>query len=92
MSTKTANVTVNAFMKHEPKCMGNTVSTGDSLILFGKVIAKWLDGKLWITNAGYPTRTTHDRLNEIPGVKLYVKKEVSYLNGKLWNGEWTVIE
>lgn len=42
---------------------------------------------LSITNAGWATNTTKERLNAIPGVSISQKKGVWYLNGKEWNGE-----
>lgn len=42
---------------------------------------------LSITNAGWPTNTTKERLNAIPGVSISQKKGVWYLNGKEWDGE-----
>ena len=42
--------------------------------------------KLKITNCGYFTNTTKERLNALPNVNLYQKKGVWYLNEKAWNG------
>jgi len=42
---------------------------------------------LSITNCGWFTNTTKDRLNAIPNVSIQQKKGVWYLNGKEWDGE-----
>lgn len=47
--------------------------------------------KIEITNAGWKTNTTKERLNGIPGVSIQGKKGVWYLNGTEWNGELTSI-
>jgi len=39
-----------------------------------------------ITNAGWKTNTTKERLNGIPNVNIYQKKGVWYLNEKEWDG------
>lgn len=58
------------------------------LQLFGHVIAeKTKDGKVFISNAGYATNTTKERLNGLPNVSISQKKGVWYLNGKEWDGK-----
>jgi len=49
------------------------------------------DGSLWVTNAGWQTNTTKERLNGINGVSISQVKGVWYLNGKEWNGEWVKV-
>lgn len=46
------------------------------------------DGKLSITNAGWPTNTTYERLRGLPEVSIRRIKGQTYLNGKLWDGAW----
>jgi glutamine cyclotransferase len=41
-----------------------------------------------ITNAGWGTPTTKERLNGLNGVRIHQAKGQWYLNGKEWNGEW----
>lgn len=80
---------IKAFMERKVKQEGNTVSTGKTLLLFGNEIAEWRNDKLWITNAGWFSVTTKDRLNKIPLVKSVQQvKGEWFLNGKKWNGEW----
>lgn len=64
------------------------------MFLHGHCIAK-LDkqsGKLYITNCGYKTKVTKDRLNILEGVSIYQRKGVWYLNGNEWNGKETLIK
>jgi len=41
---------------------------------------------LSISNCGWFTPTTKERLNALPNVDIYQKNYVWYLNGKEWNG------
>ena len=45
------------------------------------------ENTLSITNCGYFTSTTKERLNALKGVNLYQKNFVWHLNGKEWNGK-----
>jgi hypothetical protein len=60
---KTTKQTVSAFINGEKRKVNNTESTGDTLLLFGKVIAWRADGEIYCTLAGYGTPTTRERLN-----------------------------
>ena len=42
---------------------------------------------LMITNCGWQTNTTKERLNALKGVDIRQKNFKWYLNGKEWNGE-----
>lgn len=82
---------VDAFMMPEPFSQGNTRVTCDddiNLYLHNNLIASWnpITGQLWVTDAGWPTMTTKERLNGIPGVNIVQKAGQWYLNGKEWNG------
>jgi hypothetical protein len=64
------------------------------LRLFGNAIAyRYNDEKrtLSITNAGWQSNTTKERLNGLPGVYIRQDKRQWYLNGQVWDGEWTKI-
>ena len=89
---KTSFKVVHSFLNRKPKCITNTSTDGTSLFLFGNKIAEWKNNELWITNAGWFSITTKDRLNSLPGVSWTTNKKVHYLNGNLWDGEWTKIE
>ena len=61
------------------KLHGNTIATIDEL------------GVLSVSNAGWTSNTTKERLNGIPGVSVNQKNWNWYLNGNEWSGEWTRI-
>lgn len=78
---------VGAFVERRRCSKSNTWSDGDGLYLFGNKIAWWdLNNRLWISNCGWKSATTKERLNAIPGVKIVQKNHVWYLNGKEWDG------
>jgi len=58
------------------------------MYLHGHLIAKKDINGLSITNCGYFTNVTKERLNGISGVSISQEKGVWYLNGKTWDGEW----
>lgn len=89
-------VTRNAVTAFESKGngeFGNTiVQTVDgitSMFLFGNKIAELDENyNLKISNAGWKSNTTKERLNGLNGVSIQQKKGVWYLNGNEWNGTW----
>ena len=94
MSRKITNESVDKFLSRETfkksnmevdQCFGQY-----RLKLHGNVIAV-LDefNMLSISNAGWASNTTKERLNGLPNVRINQKKFVWYLNGVEWNGEWT---
>lgn len=44
------------------------------------------DNALQITNAGWFSNTTKERLNGLPNVNIYQKNFIWYLNGQKWDG------
>ncbi len=73
-----------------------TVGNGTvDLYLHGNLIAMlWRhrrQNELEITNAGWQSNTTKERLNGLKGVNICQKKGKWYLNGKEWNGNWITI-
>jgi len=46
------------------------------------------DKSIYLTNAGWSSVTTKERLNGIPGIDIYQKDFVWYINNKEWNGNW----
>ncbi len=79
---------VGAFNYHQKAKLNNTESTGSELFLHGNKIAEWREDGLWITNAGWSSNTTKERLNGVRGVSIYQKNFAWYLNGKEWDGRW----
>jgi len=58
------------------------------LKLHGNIIAVLHeDNTLQVTNCGWFSNTTKERLNGLPNVDIYQKNFVWYLNGKEWNGD-----
>ena len=58
------------------KLHGNTIATIDAL------------GVLSVSNAGWASNTTKERLNGLPGVHIKQKNWSWYLNGQEWDGRW----
>jgi hypothetical protein len=61
------------------------------LLLHGNLIATKINGVLEISNAGWESNTTKERLNALPGVSIHQKNWQWYLNDKEWDGNWTKI-
>lgn len=66
------------------------------LLLHGNPIARYRLGdasllSLRVCDGGWQTRTTADRLNGLPGVRVHQKAGRWYLNGDPWDGFWTMV-
>lgn len=61
------------------------------MYLFGNLIAVKTAGKVQITNAGWSSPTTKERLNGIPGVRIQQVNHAWLLNGAQWDGSWITI-
>lgn len=62
------------------------------LTLHENIIAyKYSDGKICISNCGWFSNTTKERLNALDGVNIYQKNWNWYLNGQIWDGKLTEI-
>lgn len=90
MRTITKNITT-AFLNRVPKALDNTTTNGVSLFLHGNEIARHGPSGIEVTHAGWPTATTKDRLNALPGVRIHQEKRQWYLNGLLWDGKWIAV-
>ena len=82
---------VRAFRRGENRTIGNSRSFDGSLYLFDNKIAEFRSGSLWITNAGWSSTTTKERLNGLPDVNIVQRRGVWYLNGVEWSGEWVEV-
>ena len=51
-----------------------------------KIAARLDDGRMWISNAGWKSNTTKERLNGLPGVNIYQRNWVWFLNDQPWDG------
>ena len=85
---------IAAFFDAEKFSMGNTtvevLPNVTILRLHGNVIAyRYNDPQktLSVTTCGWNTRTTQERLNGLPGVRVNFDKGQMYLNGQVWDGE-----
>lgn len=78
---------INAFNAGYSKTVSNTHTDGKAIYLHGNKIAEKRNGEIWITNAGWQSNTTKERLNRL-GANIHQKDWKWYLNGKPWNGEW----
>ena len=88
---------VNAFLNRQTFKRQNmeVTSFDDSfyLKLHGNTIAVLHgDGTLMITDAGWQSNTTKERLNGLPNVNIHQKNFVWYLNGEEWNGRLTEVK
>lgn len=98
MARKITNSIVDAFMYERNYKSGNSsVELGNSevnMFLFGNLIAKMNrnTGHIYITNCGFFTNTTKERLNGIPNVSIQQKAGKWYLNGSEWDGKWTNVK
>lgn len=91
MARKTTRIVINAFLNGNKLTTFNTTTDGNSLYLFGNKIAEKRKDGIYISNAGWFSATTKERLNGLPNVKVSEKNKVWYLNNKEWDGEWAKI-
>ncbi len=92
---------IDAFMNAQPFKMSNTKvivhdyatdGTITQLFLHDNLIAESSETDLRITNAGWQSNTTKERLNGIPGVRISQKKGKWYLNNVEWDGRWIKVK
>lgn len=86
---------VQAFRNNVNFSQSNTkveiVGNETRLYLFDNLIAKRNENGLFVTNAGWKTTTTKERLNGLPNVSIHQKNREWYLNDKKWDGELTKV-
>ena len=83
---------VNAFYEGRKLTVGNTSTDGMEIRLHGNRIAYKANGSIRITNCGWFTSTTKERLNGLDGVNIQQKNGEWFLNGEPWNGNEAKIE
>lgn len=59
--------------------------------LHGNLIAYSNADGIYISNGGWSSNTTKERLNGLTGVHIQQKDFTWYLNGEEWNGDWVRI-
>jgi hypothetical protein len=80
---------VHAFEGRNALKIGNSRTDGNTLWLFDNRIAFWMgDSELWVSNGGWDSATTKERLNGLTGVHVKQKNGVWLLNGRIWDGSW----
>ena len=90
---KITKESVNAFLMGKTFSKGNmsVVKDGETfrLKLHGNTIAIIDElGVMSVSNAGWASNTTKERLNGLPNVSVHQKNWNWYLNGNEWGGEW----
>lgn len=88
MARKISKDIIGAFLAGTPLSKDNTRTDGQTIWLFGNAIAEKRKDGLYITNSGWATATTKERLNALPTVRLSQEKGEWYLNGQKWDGKW----
>jgi len=88
---------IRAFRNRQTFKRGNTevkvFHNSCGLYLHGNMIAEYaVDGALYISDGGWQTTTTKERLNGLPNVSVHQKNFLWFLNGKEWNGGWVLIQ
>lgn len=92
---KITSESVEKFLSKTPFRKGNMkVESGGmntwKLKLHGNTIASIDEfNMLSISNAGWMSNTTKERLNGLPGVRINQKNWNWFLNGVEWDGQWT---
>jgi hypothetical protein len=76
----------SAFIAGSPLTNSNTSTDGKTLFLHGNPIAGRDEKGMWISNCGWFSMTTKERLNGLPGVTVHQEKGKWYLNGTEWDG------
>ena len=97
---KITNQAIKAFIRGKNFKLSNTevlhFAEMAYMRLHGNLIAtaRVIDGRIFdlqISNKGWHTNTTKERLNAFPGVSIAQRNFNWYLNGKEWNGILVVI-
>jgi len=95
---KITEESINAFLnrtkfkKQNMEVSLNNYNDETHLELHGNTIAILNEfNELFITNCGWFSNTTKERLNALPNVCIYQKNWVWYLNEKEWNGKLTQV-
>lgn len=97
MARQVTDKVAAAFLAGEKKKVGNTETDGTSFFLHGNEIATKKHGDLYVSNAGWPTATTRERINGVinaagidAGVTQKGGKQILTISGNAqeWDGKW----
>jgi hypothetical protein len=83
---------VNAFQGRRSLTIGNSRTDGQSIWLFNNRIVDLRQDGIWITNAGWQSVTTKERLNGLTGVDIRNRRGTWILNDRPWNGDWVNLD
>lgn len=83
---------VRAFNRGLTLKIDNSRTDGTSLWLFDNKIAEFRNDELWISNAGWTSATTKERLNGLSGVNIVQRRGTWFLNGREWDGRWVNVD
>jgi len=86
---KVTQQTVAAFLAGKSLSVGNTSTDGSVLLLHGNKIAERREDGIYISLAGWNTRTTRERLNCLPHVCIHCLDGQAYYQGCVMeNSAW----
>ena len=99
---KVTQKAIAAFLSNVGLKTGNTTVTIENDGSVGRVVYLRLHGNkiarkpigsptFEISNAGWFSNTTKERLNSLPGVSIVQKNFEWFLNDNSWDGSWTII-
>lgn len=83
---------VNAFQEMRSLRIDNSRTDGQSIWLFNNKIVEVREDGVWITNAGWKSTTTKERLNGLSGVHIQQVRGNWFLNGRAWDGRWVNVD
>lgn len=86
---KVTSTILRAFRNGHKKTVDNTSTDGNNVFLHGNRIVRRIDGKTFISTAGWNTVTTRERLNAFTNKRIYQKNHILFIDGNEWNGDWT---
>jgi hypothetical protein len=92
MSRKVTTTIVSAFIAGNKMTVGNSHTDGRALFLHGNKIAEKREDGLYISNAGWSSNVTKERLNALPNVSICQRNWDWYLNEQKWDGSWIRIK
>ena len=88
----------DAFLDGKPFRRDNTevrvTDSSVSIYLFGnKIASRGIESSATlVSNCGWETNTTKERLNALPNVRIHQKNYQWYLNGEQWSGAPTTVK
>ena len=82
----------HAFQHRYAFKISNSRTDGDSLWLFNNKIAEWRTNGLWVSNGGWNSKTTKERLNGLTGVHVQQVRGNWFLNDMMWDGDWVNVD